>query len=71
VRSVWAPRCAALSTIALILCFAVSGSARSLFAFVWVCLALAAMGLEWAARRRDSALRGAPSRSPRRRRTNR
>jgi hypothetical protein len=51
-RSMWAPRLLVLSTIALVLCFAVQGAARSLFAFVWVALALSAMVLEWSARRR-------------------
>jgi hypothetical protein len=48
----WAPRLLVLSTIALVLCFAVQGTARSFFAFVWVALALSAMVLEWSARRR-------------------
>jgi hypothetical protein len=51
-RSLWAPRLLVLSTIALVLCFALQGAARSLFAFVWVSLALTAMVLERNARRR-------------------
>jgi hypothetical protein len=51
-QSTWAPRLAVLSTVALILCLVVPDRLRSLFAFAWVCLALAAMGLEWTARRR-------------------
>jgi hypothetical protein len=51
-RSLWAPRLLVLSTIALVLCFALQGPARSLFAFVWVALALTAMVLERNARRR-------------------
>jgi hypothetical protein len=51
-RSIWAPRLLVLSTIALVICFAVPGVVRSLFAFVWVALARAAMALEWTARRR-------------------
>ena len=44
--------CRALSTVALVICFAVPGTVRGLFAFVWVALALGAMALEWTARRR-------------------
>jgi hypothetical protein len=51
-RSLWAPRLLVLSTVALVLCFALQGAARSLFAFVWVALALTAMVLERNARRR-------------------
>jgi hypothetical protein len=51
-RSLWAPRLLVLSTIALLACFALPGTARALFAFVWVALALSAMVLEWSARRR-------------------
>jgi len=41
-----------LSTLALLACLVVSGPGRSLCAFLWVSLALAAMTLEWTARRR-------------------
>ena len=51
-RSIWAPRLLVLSTVALVICFAVPGTVRGLFAFVWVALALTAMALEWSARRR-------------------
>jgi hypothetical protein len=52
-RSAWAPRLLLLSTVALVVCFAVPGGVRALFAFVWVALALGAMVLEWSARRRE------------------
>jgi hypothetical protein len=52
-QSAWAPRLAIASTFALLLCFVASGSTRLLLAFVWVCLALTAMGAEFAARRRS------------------
>ena len=51
-QSRWAPRLAVLSTLALLACLVVSGPGRSLCAFLWVSLALAAMTLEWTARRR-------------------
>jgi hypothetical protein len=51
-RSIWAPRLLVLSTVALVICFAVPGTVRALFSFVWVALALTAMALEWSARRR-------------------
>jgi hypothetical protein len=51
-RSIWAPRLLVLSTVALVICFAVPGTVRALFAFVWVALALTAMALEWSPRRR-------------------
>jgi hypothetical protein len=57
-RSSWAPRLAVLSTIALLGCLVVSGAGRSLMAFLWVSLALAAMVCEFLARRRGA--RGTP-----------
>jgi hypothetical protein len=52
-RSAWAPRLAIISTISLIICLIVPEALRPVFAFGWVCLALAAMVLEFAARRRS------------------
>jgi hypothetical protein len=51
-QSVTAVRCALLSTVALLACAVAQGTLRALLAFLWVLLALAAMGFEWSARRR-------------------
>lgn len=50
--SVNAARCAAISTIALLGCAVAHGSLRALLAFTWVSLTVAALALEWGARRR-------------------
>ena len=51
-RSLWAPRLLLFSTVLLVACFAVSGPLRSLLAFAWIVLAIAALVLERRARRR-------------------
>lgn len=51
-RSVAAVRLALVSTVALLASAVAQGTARAVLAFVWVLLALTAMGLEWTARRR-------------------
>jgi hypothetical protein len=56
-----AARCAVLSTFALIGCAATQGTLRALFAFVWVILLIAALGLEWNARRGARAKEPAPA----------
>jgi hypothetical protein len=50
-----AARCAVLSTFALIGCAAAQGALRALLAFIWVLLLIAALALEWNARRRMRA----------------
>jgi len=45
-------RLALVSTVALLASAVAHGTARAVLAFVWVLLALTAMGLEWTARRR-------------------
>ena len=60
-----AARCAVLSTFALIGCAAAQGTLRALLAFVWVLLVIAALGLEWSARRRVRAKEAAKDRSRR------
>jgi hypothetical protein len=47
-----AARCAVISTFALIGCAAAQGTLRALLAFIWVLLLIAALALEWTARRR-------------------
>ena len=57
-----AARCAVLSTFALLGCAVTQGSLRALLAFLWVLLLIAALALEWSARRRvRQAERRAPS----------
>ena len=56
-----AARCAVLSTFALIGCAAAQGTLRALLAFIWVLLLIAALGLEWNARRRLRAAQAAPA----------
>ena len=50
-----AARCAVISTFALLGCAATQGTARAVLAFVWVILLIAAVALEWSARRRLQA----------------
>ena len=47
-----AVRCAIFSTFALIGSAATQGTSRALLAFIWVVLLIAAVTLEWSARRR-------------------
>jgi hypothetical protein len=47
-----AARCAVLSTFALLGCAVAQGTLRALLAFLWVILLIAALALEWSARRR-------------------
>jgi hypothetical protein len=51
-QSVNAARCAAASTFALLGAAIAQGSLRALLAFIWVILLIAALTLEWKARRR-------------------
>jgi hypothetical protein len=51
-QSVNAARCAAASTFALLGAAVLQGSLRALLAFIWVILLIAALALEWNARRR-------------------
>jgi hypothetical protein len=52
-QSPTAIRLAIISTVLLVACAAVQGSARALLAFIWVLLVIAALVLEWSARRRS------------------
>jgi hypothetical protein len=58
-----AARCAVLSTFALIGCAAAQGTLRAFLAFVWVILLIAALALEWNARRRVREAAAAPPKS--------
>jgi hypothetical protein len=55
-----AVRCAVLSTFALIGSAVAQGSPRALLAFTWVVLLIAALALEWSARRRWRAEQAVP-----------
>jgi hypothetical protein len=46
-----AVRCALVSTLALLGCLVAAGSLRAVLGLVWVVCAIAAMALEWRARR--------------------
>lgn len=52
-QSITAVRLALVSTVVLVASFVARGTARSLLAFIWVLLVLAALILEWSARRRS------------------
>jgi uncharacterized membrane protein YfcA len=63
-----AVRCAVLSTFALIGSAVAQGTPRALLAFTWVVLLIAALVLEWSARRRwraEQAVQEAKRRPPR------
>jgi hypothetical protein len=51
-QSVEAARLAVISTLALLGCAVAQGTLRALLAFLWVILLVAAVALEWSARRR-------------------
>jgi hypothetical protein len=62
-----AVRCGLLSTVALAGSAASQGSLRALLAFIWVLLLIAALALEWSARRRwraEQAAQAAKRRPP-------
>jgi hypothetical protein len=50
-RDPMAVRCALVSTLALLGCLVAAGSLRAVLGLVWVVCAIAAMALEWRARR--------------------
>jgi hypothetical protein len=64
-RNLNAVRCALLSTLALLGAAVAHGALRSLLAFTWVVLLIAAFALEWTSRRRQRQAAPPPSRGAR------